>query len=51
MSRKNWIVIGGLAILPPVAWYLISPLFIDEKVDEAFPPSQSKQRKLWPWQR
>jgi hypothetical protein len=38
MSRRIWIVIGGLAILAlPVAWYLISPLFIDEKVDEAFP--------------
>ena len=38
MSRRTWIVIGVLVVLAlPVAWYLISPLFIDKEVDEAFP--------------
>jgi len=38
MSRRTWIVIGVLVLLAlPVAWYLISPLFIDKEVDEAFP--------------
>lgn len=38
MSRKVLIAIGVLVILAlPVAWYLISPLFIDVEVDEAFP--------------
>ncbi len=38
MTRKTWIVIGVLALLTlPVAWYLISPLFVDKEVDEAFP--------------
>ena len=40
MSRRTWIVIGVLVLLAlPVAWYLISPLFIDKEVDEAFPDS------------
>lgn len=38
MSRRTWIIIGVLVLLAlPVAWVLISPLFIDREVDEAFP--------------
>lgn len=38
MSRRTGVVIGVLVLLAlPVAWYLISPLFINREVDEAFP--------------
>ena len=38
MGRRTAIVIGVLILLAlPVAWYLISPIFIDREVDEAFP--------------
>lgn len=40
MPQRKWLIIGGivaLIILIPVGWYLASPLFIDNTVDEAFP--------------
>jgi hypothetical protein len=46
MRLRILIIVGGLiglVIIGAVAWYLISPLFIDRTVDEAFPfeaPSQ-----------
>ncbi len=41
MNRKTWIIliILGAVIAIPAAWYLISPLFINRNVDEAFPTS------------
>jgi hypothetical protein len=39
MARK-WLLVGGiiaLVVAAPIAWYLISPLFIDRTVDEGFP--------------
>jgi FtsZ-interacting cell division protein ZipA len=46
MRLRTLIIVGGLiglVIIGAVAWYLISPLFIDKTIDEAFPfevPSQ-----------
>lgn len=46
MKLRTLIIMGGLiglVVVGAVAWYLISPLFIDRTVDEAFPfeaPSQ-----------
>jgi hypothetical protein len=46
MRLRTLIIVGGLiglVIIGAAAWYLISPLFIDKTVDEAFPfevPSQ-----------
>lgn len=38
MSRRLGILIGVLVLLAlPVAWYLVSPLFINREVNEAFP--------------
>ncbi len=40
MKLKPLLIIGGLiglVIIGAVSWYLISPLFIDNTVDEAFP--------------
>lgn len=40
MNRRTiFTIIAALVILigAPVAWYLVSPLFIDQTVDEAFP--------------
>ncbi len=40
MKLRPVIIIGGLVgllVFAAVAWYLISPLFIDNSVDEAFP--------------
>ena len=42
MRRRVWIVvIVGLIVLLPIAWYLGSPLFIDRVVDEEFPTSMA----------
>ncbi len=41
-NRRSLLIIGGLVALGvaiPVGWYLLSPLFIDRAVDEAFPTS------------
>ena len=35
--RKILLAVAGIVVLA-VAWYLISPLFLDTVVDEAFPP-------------
>jgi hypothetical protein len=38
--RRIWLVAAAVVVLAaglPVAWYLGSPLFIDKRVDEAFP--------------
>ena len=43
MLRRPWILIGGglaLLVAVPVAWYLISPLFITRAVDEALPTAR-----------
>ena len=40
MRKRNILIIVGVVILVPVlgvAWWLLSPLFISETVDEAFP--------------
>lgn len=40
MKNRQWLMIGGIIIALmalPVVWYLGSPLFIDNTVDEAFP--------------
>ena len=40
MNKRILIIIGGIIILVAilaVGWYLASPLFIDNRVDEAFP--------------
>lgn len=40
MKNRNLSIIGAiivLVIVAPLAWYLASPLFLDKKVDEAFP--------------
>jgi len=38
---RRWIIIGiaALVVGVPVAWYLLSPLFISREVDEALPTS------------
>jgi hypothetical protein len=48
MNKRTLLIVGGLGglvIAGAVAWYLVSPLFIDNTVDEAFPfalPSQAE---------
>lgn len=37
MKTRNWLVLAAVLIALPVGWYLISPLFIDREVNEAFP--------------
>jgi hypothetical protein len=39
MRNQKWIIVIALAlvVIVPVGWYLASPLFIDNTVDEAFP--------------
>ena len=39
MNRTLLAVIGAVVVIAgiAIAWYLISPLFIDRTVDEAFP--------------
>jgi hypothetical protein len=40
MTSRLWLIIAGvigLIIVVPVAWYLASPLFIDQVVEEDFP--------------
>lgn len=40
MNKRTWIIVGvvaALLIALPIGWYLVSPLFIDNTVDEAFP--------------
>ena len=40
MNKRILIIIGGIIILVAIlalGWYLASPLFIDNRVDEAFP--------------
>jgi hypothetical protein len=49
MKHRNLIVVGGLIgliVVGAVAWYLISPLFIDTTVDEAFPFEAPSQERL-----
>ena len=44
MSRKTWIGIAAVVVAVPVlglGWWLFSPYFIDEEVDEEFPFSAS----------
>jgi hypothetical protein len=43
INRRPWILVGvllAIAIILPVGWYLISPLFINRSVDEALPTSR-----------
>lgn len=43
-NRQNILTIGvmlAIAIVIPVGWYLLSPLWIDRTVEEAFPASAS----------
>jgi hypothetical protein len=52
MNRRVWIVIAASAVAvagAAVAWYLVSPLFIDRTVDEAFAFEASGQDEgvLW----
>lgn len=40
MIRSKWILIGLVAlvlVIVPISWWLVSPLFIDNEVDEMFP--------------
>lgn len=37
MKKRTWLILLGLILALPVGWYLISPLFINKTVDEAFP--------------
>ncbi len=37
MEKKWLIAIIGIIIVLPLAWYLLSPLFIDKEVSEGFP--------------
>ena len=40
MRKRNILIIAGVVVLIPVlgvAWWLLSPLFLDQEVDEAFP--------------
>ena len=41
MSKRNWIIGGAIVAIPVLAlgWWLVSPLFLDETVDEEFPMS------------
>lgn len=41
MSKRNWIIGGAIVAIPVLAlgWWLGSPLFLDETVDEEFPMS------------
>ena len=34
---KKWIILFGLLIILPIAWYLISPAFIVKEANEEFP--------------
>ena len=36
-NRLRWIILIAAILLAPIAWYLVSPLFITRTVDEAFP--------------
>lgn len=36
-TRNLILVVGGLVVALPVGWYLLSPLFIDRRVQEEFP--------------
>ena len=45
MNKRTLIIIGGIIILAAglaVGWYLASPLFINNRVDEAFPVEVAK---------
>ncbi|NJN44075.1 MAG: DM13 domain-containing protein [Anaerolineae bacterium] len=37
MKTRNWLILLGILVAIPVGWYLISPLFINETVNEDFP--------------
>ena len=43
MKIRTWLVLLGLIIAAVVGWYLISPLFIDRQVSEAFPTAQATE--------
>jgi len=43
MKTRNWLILLGILIAIPVGWYLISPLFINKAVNEAFPTTQSAE--------
>ena len=40
MLKQRWMVsiaVAAAAVIAPIAWYLISPLFVTRRVDESFP--------------
>jgi hypothetical protein len=43
MKKYRWVILVGILIAIPVGWYLISPLFINETVNEAFPTAEENQ--------
>src|ERR687885_2347704 len=43
MFKQRWMVgiaVAVATVIAPIAWYLISPLFIMRSVDESFPMAQ-----------
>jgi hypothetical protein len=49
MNKRILLIVGGLiglVIIAAVGWYLVSPLFIDNTVDEAFPFDLPDQAEL-----
>ncbi|MEX0788093.1 MAG: DM13 domain-containing protein [Anaerolineales bacterium] len=45
LIRRGWLMIGVVALIvgAPIAWYLISPLFITRQVGEAFPAGEATE--------
>jgi hypothetical protein len=44
----RWLVVVGVLIGAPIAWYLGSPLFINRTVDEPFPQSGTQEFGAYP---
>lgn len=53
MNRRFWLIGIALIIVLPLVWWLASPLFINQTVDEAFPfdvPTAEEQEAMTPEQ-
>jgi len=41
MAKRYWLTVITVIIAVPAAWYLISPLFVNRRINEGFPAAQA----------